>query len=40
MLEFAFYLNAWKYCIDHGIPLNKIRRQDWKTWVIITNQPA
>ncbi len=40
MLEFKFFLDAWKYCRDHNIPLTKIRRQNWETWVVITHDVA
>lgn len=40
MLEFKFFLDAWKYCRDHDIPLTKIRRQNWETWVVITHDVA
>jgi len=34
MNEFAYYLDAWKYCRDHDIPLASIQRKDWKTWIV------
>lgn len=34
VVEFAFYLEAWKYCKDNGIELNKIQKKDFRTWLI------
>ena len=34
MKEFGFYLDAWFYCYQHKINLNKIVRRDWRTWVV------
>jgi hypothetical protein len=34
MLEFAFFLDAWRYCMDHKIPTGSIQRKDWKTWIV------
>lgn len=32
--EFFFLLDAWQYCRQFGLPLERIVRQDWKTWVV------
>jgi hypothetical protein len=32
--EFFFLLDAWQYCRQHNLPLERIKRQDWKTWVV------
>lgn len=34
--EFFFYLDAWHYCSQLGIPLNSINRKNWKIWEIKT----
>lgn len=31
---FHFYLDAWKFCKDNSIDMNKIKRNDWTTWVV------
>ena len=36
MVEFAFFLDAWRYCRDHSIPATAIQRRDWKTWIVST----
>lgn len=32
--EFFFLLDAWQYCKQQGLPLSRIVRQNWKTWVV------
>jgi len=32
--EFFFLLDAWNYCKLHDLPLARIVRRDWKTWVV------
>ena len=34
MVEFAFFLDAWRYCMDHKLPATSIQRKDWKTWIV------
>ena len=34
MREFQFYLDAWKFCVDNKIPMNKILKKDFKTWIV------
>lgn len=36
---FHFYLDAWKFCKDNQIDFNKIKRNDWTTWVVEVNAP-
>ena len=36
---FHFYLDAWKFCKDNHIDVNKIKRQDWATWMVEVNAP-
>lgn len=36
MIEFSFFLDAWHYAFQHNIDRSKIKRLDWKTWVIDT----
>jgi hypothetical protein len=36
---FHFYLDAWKFCKDNHIELEKIRRNDWATWVVEVDAP-
>lgn len=31
---FAYYLDAVMYCRQHNISLEKIKRRDWKTWIV------
>ena len=31
---FHFYLDAWKFCKDNHIKFEKIRRNDWTTWIV------
>jgi hypothetical protein len=38
MKEFFFYLDAWKYCTDHGLPMTNIVRKDWKVWQVIGSE--
>lgn len=33
--EFQFYLDAWKYCSDNKIALDKIVKKDFKTWIVV-----
>jgi hypothetical protein len=32
--EFFFYLDAWKFCNDNSIPIENIKRKDWKVWEV------
>jgi hypothetical protein len=32
--EFSFYLEAWKYCMMRNYDLDRIKRLDWKTWIV------
>ncbi len=34
MAFFKFYLDAWKFCKDNSIDMNKIERNDWVTWMV------
>lgn len=34
MVEFDFYLEAWKYCIANFVEPDRIQRRDWKTWTV------
>ena len=36
---FHFYLDAWKFCKDNQIDFNKIKRNDWTTWVVEVHAP-
>lgn len=31
---FDFYLDAWAYCLKHKIPLNRIKKNSFRTWRI------
>ncbi len=31
---FSFYLDAWNFCRQNHIEIEKITRQDWATWVV------
>lgn len=33
-IEFAFYLDAWKYCMDNKIKMSKIQKKDFRTWFV------
>jgi hypothetical protein len=35
MREFQFYLDAWKFCVENQISLQKIVKKDFKTWIIV-----
>lgn len=37
MAEFAYFLDAWRYCRDHNIDVSAIQRRDWKTWIVSTD---
>lgn len=32
--EFFFFLDAWHYCTEHNLTIDRITRRDWKTWVV------
>ena len=32
--EFFFYLDAWKFCIQNGLPVDNSGRKDWKIWQV------
>lgn len=34
MREFNFYLEAWKFCYMNSIPVSKIQKKGWSTWVV------
>ena len=34
MKEFLFYLDAWVFCREHNIPIDRIKRRSWKTWEV------
>ena len=34
MREFNFYLEAWKFCYLNNIPLNKIQKKSWSSWIV------
>lgn len=34
MREFQFYLDAWKFCVENKISLEKIIKRDFKTWIV------
>jgi len=34
MIEFYYYLDAWKYCVANFLGYDKIMRKDWKTWIV------
>lgn len=33
-MEFPFYLEAWKYCRDNNIKMDKIQKKDFRTWIV------
>lgn len=33
--EFSFYLDAWKYCREHGIVLSCIVKKNFRIWNVI-----
>ncbi len=33
-MEFPFYLEAWRYCYQHNLPVTSIYRKDWKVWMV------
>lgn len=33
--EFFFFLDAWNYCRIEKIPMEKIKRKNWKTWTVV-----
>jgi hypothetical protein len=35
--EFAFYLDAWLYCVKNNIQLDAIRRRNWDIWEVVTD---
>lgn len=34
-VEFAYYLEAWKYCRDNKVNLDKITKKNFRTWQVI-----
>lgn len=34
-IEFFFYLDAWNYCRQENVSLEKIKRKNWTTWTIV-----
>jgi hypothetical protein len=40
MKEFFYFLDAWSYCFQHNIDTTRIKRQDWKTWVVSIEEPV
>lgn len=34
MIQFSFYLDAWRYCQEHRMSAKNIVRVDWDTWAI------
>jgi len=38
MKEFFFYLDAWKYCADHNLPIDCIIRKSWKIWEVVCDE--
>ena len=34
MIQFSFYLDAWRYCQEHRTSAKKIVRVDWDTWAV------
>lgn len=34
MKTFEFYLDAWNYCQQHSIPIERIVRKSFRSWTI------
>jgi hypothetical protein len=34
--EFDFYLDAWRFCVEHQIDMHHVYRADSRTWILDT----
>jgi len=35
MKTFEFFLDAWNYCRVHSVPLERIVRKSFRSWVVV-----
>lgn len=36
LIELAYYLDAWLYCVQNGLNFKKsIRKKDFRTWQVV-----